>query len=781
MGSVSPDLHPLLRQAWAQHTRDPARLLALGEEIVAAAAADTALAGWGWLHQAWGRRFRGEPEAAQHALAAAEERFAQAGSAAGLASCRDLQAMVLGLARRWDEALALLARNDTGPGSGRSGWERAQTHDRRAWIHNTQGRRDDALRERYGHLAAARDSDDAALTALSLGLLGGWHADLFNLDEAEHLCTEAVALARADAATQAWALSALNLLRALLGQGRAAEGLSLIDELEAAEAQLNQRAREQRCIIYAEVCTAAGLFARAQARLDHSAALRHAGSESLLSWTVAQITLWQAQGRTEAAHALGQAWLADPQHGTDPASAPLEQLRLLQAMSRLCETRGDPAAALLHQRRAFDVHEALVGRSARARRLALEIEHQLDLERRSRAQAEAERTRLDMLNRALEEASAAKTRFLAAASHDLRQPVQALALNMAALELESRQGGTPAQAELVGRMGASLQALSQMFDVLLDISRLDAGIVPVALQPLPLAPLLQRLADELADLAAARGLRLRLWLPAEAAGATTRTDPVLLERCLRNLLDNALKYTATGAVLLALRPRAGGWQVQVSDTGPGMSAAVLARACEEFFQADNPERDRRRGLGLGLSIVQRMLRLMGHEMALQSRPGHGTTAAVRLPRLAPAPSASRPGWVAAAPAAGGVVGVIDDDAEVRSSLAALLQRWGHAVLEGADAQALLAAWHAAGRPPVQAVITDLRLAARHTGIEAVQLLRQAWQQPVPALVITGDIAPDRLQALRASALPWLAKPVMPMRLRGWLAALAPPEGFNRGG
>jgi CheY-like chemotaxis protein len=330
-------------------------------------------------------------------------------------------------------------------------------------------------------------------------------------------------------------------------------------------------------------------------------------------------------------------------------------------------------------------------------------------------------------------------------------------------------------------MGRSLQALGQMFDVLLDISRLDAGIVPVALQPLPLAPLLQRLADELADLAAARGLRLRLWLPAEAAGATTRTDPVLLERCLRNLLDNALKYTATGAVLLALRPRAGGWQVQVSDTGPGMSAAVLARACEEFFQADNPERDRRRGLGLGLSIVQRMLRLMGHEMALQSRPGHGTTAAVRLPRLAPAPSAPRPGGAAAAPAAGGVVGVIDDDAEVRSSLTALLQRWGHAVLEGADAQALLAAWHAAGRPPVQAVITDLRLAAQHTGIEAVQLLRQAWQQPVPALVITGDIAPDRLQALRASALPWLAKPVMPMRLRGWLAALAPPEGFNRGG
>jgi hypothetical protein len=189
-----------------------------------------------------------------------------------------------------------------------------------------------------------------------------------------------VALARADAATQAWALSALNLLRALLGQGRAAEGLALVDELEAAEAQLNQRAREQRCIIYAEVCAAASLFDRAQTRLDHSAALRHAG-----------------------------AWLADPQHGTDPATAPLEQLRLMQAMSRLCEARGDPAGALHHQRQAFDVHEALVGRSARARRLALEIEHQLDRNAGSanrRSSARPNRAaRLDELNRALEEAN----------------------------------------------------------------------------------------------------------------------------------------------------------------------------------------------------------------------------------------------------------------------------------------------------------------------------------------------------------------------------------------
>lgn len=336
-------------------------------------------------------------------------------------------------------------------------------------------------------------------------------------------------------------------------------------------------------------------------------------------------------------------------------------------------------------------------------------------------------------------------------------------------------------------MGRSLQALGRMFDVLLDISRLDAGAMPVAAQPMPLRPLLQRLHDELAGVAAARGLMLRLWLPAHGRDrCTTCTDPVPLERCLRNLLDNAIKYTRRGGVLLALRPRrAGGapsvqygrgvhWQVQVLDTGIGMTPEVLARAFDEFYQADNPERDRARGLGLGLPIVQRLVRLMGHELAWHSEAGRGTRAVLTLPALEATDAAAPPLPAPPPAAAGSCVAVLDDDAEVREGLQAVLERWGHTVLAAADDEALVRSWRACGSPRMHAIVTDLRLRGTLTGVAAVAALRRAWAADVPALVITGDVAADRLQLLRASGLPWLPKPVMPMRLRTWLTQVGAP-------
>jgi len=778
MGCVEAPLRELIGQAWSLHHRAPAQLAAQGERIVTAAqaAGDEAAVAWGWLHQAWGHRFRAEPEAAAAALQRAQAGFEQLQHEAGLAACRDLQALVLGLARRLDEAAALLARNDTRPEGPRGPWERICTHQRRAWLQDLQGDRDAALRERYALLAAAQETGSDAALASALGALGGLHADLFNLEEAERLCRQALALAEQGDAPHAWTLAALNGMNALVAQGRGAEALPWAERLLTLEPTLNRGAREQRLIVYADALAQAGDTVRAQALLDESRALREAGGAAgghTLSWITAQCVLWAAQAQWPALRAAAEAWLQDPQYGAGPGQVPTEELRLVRLAARACEALGDLRAALAWERRAFELHETLVGRSARARRLALEVEHQLAAERRQRAQAEAERLRLDTLNQALEEANAAKTRFLAAASHDLRQPVQALALNMAALEHETRAAGTPAQAELVQRMGASLQALSQMFEVLLDISRLDAGIVPVHAQPVALAPLLQRLHGELAATAATRGLRLVLHLPHGASSAATTSDPVLLERCLRNLLDNAVKYTPRGGVLLALRARGGGWVVQVVDSGIGMAPDVLARACEEFFQAHNPERDRSRGLGLGLAIVRRVLALLGHSLVLDSRSGHGTRATVQLPR-GPAVAQAAPaaaGQTAADPP--GVVAVLDDDAAVREGLAALLQRWGHTVLPGADVPALHAAWQAAGRPPVQALVTDLRLAGPHSGIEAVALLRGCWGASLPALVVTGDIAPERLQRLRESGLPWLAKPVMPMRLRAWLASVAP--------
>jgi signal transduction histidine kinase/CheY-like chemotaxis protein len=780
-------LAALIDAAWAEHLRQPARLLERGRQIVARAAPASAEAGWGLLIMARGHRFQGRAAEGDAALAQAESLFDALGPEAGLAGravCQEQRAFVLGTQGRWDEAMALLQATATIPATLRRPWERFQGHHRRGWAHDMRGDRDAGLRERYAYLACAHETGDDAAVGMVLGMLAGQHADLFNLEEADRLGAEGVRRAGAAGAFAAWSMAALNHLNALVALGRGADGRGLAEQLMARDAELAAAAREHRLVLYADVLQQCGEHTRAQALLDESVARRHAGSRSLESFTTVQVAVALARGDFAHARQVGEDFLAAPDHGTDPGHLPTERLRLLRALARACEHLGDAHAALGHERQAFDTHDQLVGRSARARRLALEIEHELDRERWQRQQAELERARLDAVNHALEDTSAAKTRFLAAASHDLRQPVQALALNMAALEIESRHAAAPAQQLLVQRMAASLQALTQMFDVLLDISRLDAGIVPVNPQPLPLAPLLRRLHEELEATARARGLRLALHLPARTATATlpptTRSDPVLLERCLRNLLDNALKYTERGGVLLALRPRQGGWTVQVLDTGIGMTPEVLARACEEFYQADNPERDRRRGLGLGLAIVQRMLRLLGHGFGLASRAGHGTAVTLQLVAETPTAEAALPAAAGAA-SAPGLLGVIDDDPAVREGLASLLQRWGHGVLHAADDAALLRAWQAAGAPPVQALITDLRLAGHRSGLDAVATLRRAWGEGLPALVITGDIAPERLQALRRSGLPWLAKPVMPMRLRGWLAALPPAGGDRTGG
>jgi CheY-like chemotaxis protein len=291
--------------------------------------------------------------------------------------------------------------------------------------------------------------------------------------------------------------------------------------------------------------------------------------------------------------------------------------------------------------------------------------------------------------------------------------------------------------------------------------------------------------------AAARGLQVRLYLPHRhglpGAPLMSHSDPVLLERCVRNLLDNAVKYTPQGALLLALRPGGpdaeGGptWRLQVWDTGIGMTPEVQARVFEEFYQAHNPERDRARGLGLGLAIVQRLARLLGHGLHLCSRAGQGSRLELTLPRrTAPLAEAGAP--TAPLPLVDQAtlcLAVMDDDADVRDGLVAVLERWGHTVLAGADDAAVLQRWRARGRPVVQAIVSDLRLRGSLTGVQAVAALQQAWvgvsaaggpSGSVPALVITGDVSPERLQLLRDSGLPWLPKPVMPMRLRSWLAA-----------
>lgn len=235
------------------------------------------------------------------------------------------------------------------------------------------------------------------------------------------------------------------------------------------------------------------------------------------------------------------------------------------------------------------------------------------------------------LKRAEEEARAAsraKSAFLAAASHDLRQPVQAILLLTSVLS--ARLSGHPAE-PLVANIEASLGALQQLLSALLDISRLDAGVVIPHIRPIPLYDILDRLHGEYGLPAAERGLVLRT-VPSQA---WIRTDPLLLERILRNLIENALRYTEHGKILIGCRHRGGAVRLYVMDTGIGIAREHQEAVFQEFFQVGNPERDREKGLGLGLSIVKGLCALLGHRLTLESNPGRGTSFVIELPVAAP--------------------------------------------------------------------------------------------------------------------------------------------------
>jgi len=394
---------------------------------------------------------------------------------------------------------------------------------------------------------------------------------------------------------------------------------------------------------------------------------------------------------------------------------------------------------------------------------------------------------------AAEAADRAKSSFLAAASHDLRQPAHALGLYLAALRGETLND---AQAELVDRMSDAAAALDTMFNALLDISRMDAGAVEVQRRPFELQPMLHRLADEFAHDAADKGLRLSVRVSGAASGLRAYSDPMLVERIVRNLLGNAVKYTRTGGVLLACRKCGGAtpcWRIQVHDTGPGIAEADRERVFEEFFQLEPSSRgvafershdggldggtdgSHRQGLGLGLSIVRRLSQLLDHAVSLKSRLGRGSCLTLELPATTDAAPVEAPAGRPEGALNGLCVGVIDDDAQVRAAMRSLLERWGCVVRTGENAAELLAdatALHAAAIPPprLQALVVDYQLRDGRTGPQEIGAVRLACAAHLPALIVSGVSAPTRLAELHASGFEWLIKPVPPQRLRSWLVA-----------
>ncbi len=359
-----------------------------------------------------------------------------------------------------------------------------------------------------------------------------------------------------------------------------------------------------------------------------------------------------------------------------------------------------------------------------------------------------------------DQANQAKSRFLAAASHDLRQPAHALSLLIGAL----RGIALPEEAtRLVALIESSAVALDRLFAALLEISRLDAGVVEVRRQNLPIYPLLSRICSDYREMAATKNIALKL-LP---CSASVFTDPVLFgDRIMRNLIANAVRYTDRGRVVVGCRLRGSLLSVEVWDTGPGIPIDQQQRIFEEFYQLKNPERDRAEGLGLGLAIVRRLTDLLECRLSVVSQPGRGSCfridvplASATLPEELEAPL-QEPGGALAR----GLVVVIDDELPIREAMSALLKSWGHEVVSATSVSQALQLLAACPIKP-DLVICDYRLRNYENGIEAIEKLRSEYNEIIPAVLITGDTAPDRLQEAAASGLLLLHKPVSNSKLR----------------
>lgn len=348
-----------------------------------------------------------------------------------------------------------------------------------------------------------------------------------------------------------------------------------------------------------------------------------------------------------------------------------------------------------------------------------------------------------------EAASRAKTRFLASASHDLRQPLHTLSLFGAALELRPLD---PRSHEIARNMNEALQDLASELDSLLDISKLDAGVIKVVRSAFDVSRLLERLAHPYRADLAGTGVSLSTELDPDLIA---ETDRLLLERILRNLIDNAVKYTDKGEIRLVARRQGTGIRIAISDTGPGIPVEEQDRVFEEFYQIGNRERDRRKGLGLGLSIVRRLVDMLGVEMRLESAMTKGTRFELELPLRATGGEVEGETTTDVSAIAGLSILVVDDEASVRLGMKTLL--------EGLDCRVTLAASTAEAvdslgghRPDI--VLADMRLRGDDNGLAAIRAVHARYPG-VPALLISGDTAPDRLRDAAAAGVPMLHKPV----------------------
>jgi signal transduction histidine kinase len=369
----------------------------------------------------------------------------------------------------------------------------------------------------------------------------------------------------------------------------------------------------------------------------------------------------------------------------------------------------------------------------------------------------------------LEQANQAKSRFLAVASHDLRQPLHALGLFVAQLRAPAT---TAERQRVVEHIETSIATMNELFEALLDISKLDAGTMSPRITEFPLARLFERLQTTFAGTAKEAGLDFR----AVESNAWVSSDFVLLEQVLLNLVSNAVRYTTRGGVLIGCRRRGTDLRIEVWDTGPGIPEDQRRRIFDEFYRLSDPQHDRRGhggGLGLGLAIVDRLCRLLDHPVSLSSKVGRGSCFSVTVPiavAMAKAVAPSTQPVAALNLAAGKLIVVIDDDVLALDGMCGLLRSWGCRVVPARSAA------HARKdlvdmESPADLIISDFHLSDQATGLEAIAQLRAAFDAPIPAFLVSGDISPTLAQEARRSGYHLLHKPVDPMTLRAMVNRL----------
>ncbi len=363
-------------------------------------------------------------------------------------------------------------------------------------------------------------------------------------------------------------------------------------------------------------------------------------------------------------------------------------------------------------------------------------------------------------------ANRSKSQFLAAASHDLRQPTHALGLYIATLRAIAQAPNIERTAlnGIAERLQTALKGMSQLLNVLLDISRLDAGVINAEPRRFPLQQEFDALANQFLEAASSKGLNLKI----RPSSVWLETDAALLHNILSNLLSNAVRYTTRGGIRVACRRRGDEVDIQVFDTGIGIAADQHSMIFREFYQVGNAARDREQGLGLGLAIVQRTAALIGANVRVRSRLGRGSLFSVRLPAMPDVPALDTRVEVIGAASASSrrtrTILVVDDDRDVLASMQTLLRAWGHAVVAASSIEQAVAV-ATSHRPALQMVLTDFRLAKQVTGVDVIHAVHQAIGREIPAIIITGDTSADGIDATTSSGFHVVHKPLDPEKMQ----------------